>query len=78
MSDLIKDVIADYELKDNHSIEKMARPLIDKRLMPYFGRFRASNVKAPTITAYIHHRKEQGAAVASVNRIWPCCAGPSR
>ena len=68
MSDLLKDVIADYELKDRHSIETMARPLIEKRLMPYFGRFRGSNVKVPTITAYIRQRKEQGAAVASVNR----------
>jgi integrase len=68
MSDLLKDVIADYELEDRHSIETMARPLIEKRLMPYFGRFRASNVKVPTITAYIRHRKEHGAAVASVNR----------
>jgi hypothetical protein len=68
MSELLNDVIADYELKDRHSLKKMARPLIENRLMPYFGRIRASNVKVPTITAYMRQRKEEEAAVASINR----------
>ncbi len=68
VSDLLIDVIADYKLKDKHSIDKMARPLIQNRLIPYFGRMRATNVKVPAITAYMLKRKEEGAAVASVNR----------
>jgi integrase len=68
MSELLKDVIADYELKDRHSIDKMARPLIENRLVPYFGKVRATNVKVPTITAYMRQRKGEKAAVASVNR----------
>jgi integrase len=68
MSELLQDVIADYKLKDRQSIEKMARPLIEKRLIPYFGKFRASSVKVPDITAYMRQRKEEEAAVASVNR----------
>jgi len=68
MSDLLKDVIADYELKDRHSLNKMARPLIENRLMPYFGRRRATTVTVPTITAYARQRKQDGAAVASINR----------
>lgn len=68
VSDLLADVIADYELKDRHSINKMARPLIENRLKPYFGRMRASNVKIPAITGYMVERKKAGAAVASVNR----------
>jgi len=68
MSELLKDVIADYELKDRHSINKMARPLIENRLVPYFGKIRATNVKVPNITAYMRHRKGEKAAVASVNR----------
>jgi len=68
MSDLLNDVISDYRLKDRHSVNKMARPLIEKRLMPVFGRMRASNVKVPAITSYIRGRKEDGAAVASINR----------
>jgi integrase len=68
MSELLKDVIADYELKDRHSINKMARPLIENRLVPYFGKIRATNVKVPTVTAYMRQRKGEKAAVASVNR----------
>lgn len=68
MSELLNDVVADYELKDRHSVDKMARPLIENRLIPYFGRVRATNVKVPTITAYMRQRKEEEAAVASVNR----------
>jgi integrase len=68
VSDLLKDVIADYALKDRHSIDTMARPLIDNHLKPYFGGMRASNLKMPTITAYVRQRKEAGAAAASINR----------
>jgi integrase len=68
MSELLNDVIADYELKDRHSVDKMARPLIENRLIPYFGRARASNIKIPVITAYMRERKEEKAAVASINR----------
>lgn len=68
MSELLNDVVADYELKDRHSLDKMARPLIENRLIPYFGRARASNVKIPAITAYMRERKEEKAAVASINR----------
>jgi integrase len=68
MSDLLNDVIADYELKDRHSVDSMARHLIDKYLMPYFGKMRASNVKVPAITAYMLQRKKAGRAVASINR----------
>jgi integrase len=68
MSDLLNDVIADYELKDRHSVDKMARPLIENRLKPYFGRMRASSIKVPAITAYMRERKQAGAAVASINR----------
>lgn len=68
MSELLKDVIADYELKDRHSVDSMARHLIDKYLQPHFGRMRASNVKLPAITAYMLQRKKAGRAVASINR----------
>jgi integrase len=68
VSDILADVIADYELKDRHSIDKMARPLIENRLKPYFGRMRASSVRVPAITAYMVERKKAGGAVASVNR----------
>ncbi|MGA2117468.1 MAG: hypothetical protein ABSH56_22240 [Bryobacteraceae bacterium] len=68
MSELLKDVLADYELKDRHSLDSMARPLIDKYLLPYFGRYRACNVKMPVIAAYLRSRKEAGRAVASINR----------
>jgi len=68
MSELLKDVIADYELKDRPSLDSMARPLIDKYLLPYFGRYRACNVKMPVIAAYLRSRKEAGRAVASINR----------
>jgi integrase len=68
MSELLTDVIADYELKDRHSVDSMARHLIDKYLLPHFGDYRASNVKVPVITAYIRSRKAAGRAVASVNR----------
>jgi integrase len=68
MSELLDDVVEDYKLKDRHSISKMARPLIEKRLVPYFGRLRASSVKVPTITGYMRQRKEEKAALASVNR----------
>ena len=61
MSELLNDVIADYKLKDRHSVNKMARPLIENRLIPYFGRARATNVKVPTITAYMRKRKEEEA-----------------
>jgi hypothetical protein len=40
MSELLRDVLADYELKDRHSINKMARPLIENRLIPCFFRTR--------------------------------------
>jgi hypothetical protein len=39
MSELLNDVIADYELKDRHSVDSMARHLIDEYLMSYFGRY---------------------------------------
>lgn len=68
MSELLQDVIADYELKDRHSVDSMARHLIDKYLLPHFGKVRATNVKIPAITAYIKSRKEAGRAVASINR----------
>ena len=68
ISELLNDVIADYELKDRHSIDKMAKPLIEKRLVPYFGKMRAVNVRVPTITTYMRKRKEEEAAVASINR----------
>ena len=68
MSDLLNDVISDYKLKGRRSVDSMARPLIENRLMPYFGRMRATNVKIPAITAYARERKEAGAAVASINR----------
>jgi hypothetical protein len=42
VSDLLSDVVADYQLKDRHSIDKMARPLIENRLTPYFGNMRAT------------------------------------
>src|SRR5437762_2377642 len=38
MSELLKDVIEDYELKDRHSVDSMARHLIDKYLLPHFGK----------------------------------------
>jgi integrase len=68
MSELFADVIADYELKDRHSVDSMARHLIDKYLLPYFGDYRACNVKVPVITAYMHAQKGAGRAVASINR----------
>jgi integrase len=68
MSDLLSDVIEDYKLKGRRSIDSMARPLIENRLMPYFGRMRATNVRIPAITGYVRERKEAGAAVASINR----------
>ena len=68
MSELLSDVIADYELKDRHSVNSMARHLIDKYLRPHFGRMRAANIKIPGITAYVRSRKEAGRAVASINR----------
>jgi integrase len=68
MSELLNDVIADYELKDRHSIDSMARHLIDKYLMSYFGKMRASNVKVPIITGYMRMQKEAGRALASINR----------
>lgn len=40
VSTLLNDVIADYQLKDRHSLNKMARPLIEDRLLPVFGRMR--------------------------------------
>src|SRR5690348_4982400 len=40
MSELLDDVVADYRLKDRHSVNKMARPLVEKRLKPFFGRMR--------------------------------------
>jgi integrase len=68
MSDLLQDVIADYELKDRHSVDSMARHLIDKYLLPHFGKMRARNVKVPVITSYMKAQKEAGRAVASINR----------
>jgi integrase len=68
MSDLLNDVISDYRLKGRRSVDSMARPLIENRLMPYFGRMRATNVRLPAITAYVCERKEAGAAVATINR----------
>jgi len=68
MSELLHDVIADYELKDRRSLDSMARHLIDKYLLPYFGRMRAGNVKVPIITAYARSRKQAGRALASTNR----------
>lgn len=68
VSDLLSDVIADYELKDRHSIDKMARPLIQNHLTPYFGRMRASSVKVLAIKAYMVERKKAGTALASLNR----------
>ena len=50
MSELLNDVIADYELKDRHSVDSMARHLIYKYLLPHFGRVRASNVKVSVLT----------------------------
>jgi integrase len=68
MSELFADVIADYELKDRHNVDSMARHLIDKYLLPHFGKMRAANVKVPVITAYMKSRKDAGRAVASINR----------
>lgn len=68
MSELLADVIADYELKDRHSVDSMARHLIDKYLLPHFGKMRAANIKVPSITAYVRSRKEASRAVASINR----------
>lgn len=68
ISELLDDVVADYKLKDRHSVNKMARPLVEKRLKPHFGRMRASNIKVPAIRDYVQERKKAGAAVASVNR----------
>ncbi len=67
MSELLADVIADYELKERRSIDKMARPLINNRLIPYFGEMRAVNVRVSNITAYMKLRQKEGAAVASLN-----------
>ena len=68
MSELLTDVIADYGLKDRHSLDSMARHLIDKYLMPHFGGYRASNLKVPVITAYMRSQKESGRSTASINR----------
>jgi integrase len=68
MSELLDDVIADYELKDRHSIDSMARPVVVRHLMPYFGKLRAANIKVPAITTYVRRRKDEEAAVASINR----------
>jgi hypothetical protein len=57
MSELLNDVIADYELKDRHGLDSMARHLIDKYLLPHFGRYRAANVKVPVITS-VHAQPE--------------------
>jgi len=53
MFELLKDVIADYELKDRHSVDSMACHLIDKYLLPHFGEMRAVSIKVPTLTAYV-------------------------
>ena len=68
MSELLNDVISDYELKDRHSVDSMARHLIDKYLMSHFGKMRATNVKVPVITNYIKAQKDAGRSVASINR----------
>jgi integrase len=68
MQDLLKDVLADYELHDRKSLDTAARPLIEHHLLPAFGKMRAVNVKVPAITTYIKQRKADGAAVASINR----------
>ena len=68
MSELLNDVIADYELKDRHSVDTMARHLIRKYLLPRFGRMRASNLKLPVITAYIKTQKSAGRSVSSINK----------
>src|SRR3954451_5847131 len=68
MSELLKDVIADYELKDRHSVDSMARHLSARYLLPHAGHYRASNVRVPVIPAYMRSRKAAGRAVASINR----------
>ncbi len=68
MSELLKDVVADYQLKDRHSTDSMARHLIDKYLLPHFGDMRASAVRVPVITNYMKSRKDAGRALDSINR----------
>lgn len=67
MSELFQDVIADYELMDRASVDSMARHLIEKYLLPYFGKHRAVNVKLPGIKAYMVKQKETR-SLSSVNK----------
>ena len=69
MAELLNDVIADYGLKDRHSLDSMARHLIGKYLIPHFGGYRASNLKLPIVIAHIRSQKESGRSTASSNRL---------
>ncbi len=67
LADLLADVVSDYRVNRYRSIADLQRR-IDKHLLPFWRKQKASSICTADIRKYAEHRQDQGAANAEINR----------
>jgi integrase len=64
--ELVRILLDDYQANERRSLRRVTGGV--KHLREFFGDYRAIDITDDRINAYIVHRKEQGAANATINR----------
>ncbi len=64
--DLVRILLDEYQANERRSLRRVTGGV--KHLREFFGDYRAIDITDDRINAYIVHRKEQGAANATINR----------
>ena len=64
--DLSEAFLNDYRVNQKKSLARASRSLT--HILPYFGDYKAHQVKTDSVKNYIAHRLEQSAANATINR----------
>ena len=64
--DLSEALVNDYHVNQKKSTARAVRSLT--HILPYFGDYKAHQLRTDTVKNYVAHRLEQGAANATINR----------
>jgi integrase len=67
VSELLDDLEADYQMRRRRSLDDFLRWKL-RKVRPYWGARRTSEVTTPALLEYRHHRQADGAADATINR----------
>jgi len=68
VAELLQALLANYRINRAAWLTNAAEPTVTKRLMPFFGDFRANDLSSAVVDRYKEERIEAGAANATINR----------